>query len=126
MNKRGAVKRLMFEIAYIVFAAIIGLTVLYFVFSSTKDTSFKAKVYAEDLAQTVDTMQVLSAKNIKINYFLPEDFKFNLDENYVYVNDKDIQIKAKYSKKDNNEIKFSRNKDILILEKNEIKQESLI
>ena len=96
MNKRGSVKRLMFEIAYISFAVLIGLSVLVYVYSLTNDTTLKAKIYAEDIANTINSMNNAKAFKIKVTYELPEVYKFNLDQEYVYVNDKEIQIKIKY------------------------------
>jgi len=122
MNKRGSVKRLMFEIAYISFAVLIGLSVLVYVYSLTNDTTLKAKIYAEDIANTINSMNNAKAFKIKVTYELPEVYKFNLDQEYVYVNDKEIKIK--YNNKQNSKISFTRNKDSLVIEKNE--QESLV
>ena len=124
MNKSGSVKRLMFEIAYISFAVLIGLSVLVFVYSLTNDTTLKAKLYSEDLVSTINSMNNAKANKIVLNYEIPEVYKVNIDQDYVYVTDKKIQIKSKYNNKQNSKITFTRNKNNLILEKNE--QESIV
>ena len=124
MNKKGSVKRLMFEIAYISFAVLIGLSVLVFVYSLTNDTTLKAKLYSEDLVSTINSMNNAKAHKIVINYEIPEVYKVNIDQDYVYVNDKEIQVKSKYNNKQNSKITFTRDKNNLILGKNE--QESIV
>ena len=124
MNKRGSIKRLMLEIAYISFAVMIGLAVLVFVYTSTNDTTLKAKLYAEDLVSTINAMNNAEANQIKASFSISEIYKIDIDQDYVYVNDKEIQVKSKYNKKPNSQITFTRNKDTLILEKNE--QESIV
>ena len=123
MDKKGslAIQELMFEISSVAFAVLISLPVLYFVVSYTKDTSFQAKIYAKDIAFTLETMQ-FSKSNIKVNYNLPNNFVFNLDEKYVYIDDSDIsdiKIKKPYKKNKNSLFKFERKNNNLILEKNE-------
>ncbi len=119
MDKKGDTQILMFEIAYISFAILIGLAVLYFVYSNTKDTSFQAKLYSQDIANTIGIMQSVNGNKIIVNYELKENFQFRLDDNFVYVIDEDIIIKSKYAKSKNSEIKFERKDDLLILEKND-------
>lgn len=121
MNKRGDTDRLLFEIAYISFAVFIGLAVLYFVNTSTKDTSFQAQIYAKDISKTIEVMQNLQANKLRVKYELPEEYTFNLGESYVYVTPKDQEKPQKeaYSKKENLIIKFERQGEFIILEKNE-------
>jgi hypothetical protein len=119
MDKRGSTDRLMLEIGYISFAVLIGLSVLYFSFTFSKDTSFESKVFAEDIVMTIETMQFLSADKIKVNYGLPENFGFKIDENKVYINDAKITVQLKYQKKPGVKITSERNGNILVLEKNE-------
>jgi hypothetical protein len=110
----------MLEISYITFAVLIGLSVLYFSFTFSKDTSFEAKVFAEDIVMTIETMQSLSTDKIKVSYGLPENFGFRIDENKVYVNDDKITVQLKYQKKQGTKITSERKGNILILEKNEV------
>ncbi|MBI2672173.1 hypothetical protein HYX16_04530 [Candidatus Woesearchaeota archaeon] len=120
MNKRGSTDRPMLEISYIVFAVLVGLSVFILSFTFSKDTSFEAKVFAEDIVMTVETMQSLSADKIKVSYALPENFGFKIDENKVYVNDDKITVQLKYQKKPGEKITSERKGNILILEKHEV------
>ena len=120
MDKRGSINRLMLEIGYIAFAVLVGLSVLYFSFTFSKDTSFEAKVFAEDIVMTIETMQFMSADKIKVNYELPETFGFKIENNKVYVNDDEITVQLKYQKKPGARITSERNGNILVLEKNEV------
>ena len=120
MNKRGSTDRLMMELGYIAFAVLIGLSVLYFSFTFSKDTTFEAKVFAEDIVMTIETMQFMSADKIRLDYNLPENFGFKIDENKVYINDNEIIVQLKYQKKPGIKITSERNGNILILEKNEV------
>lgn len=119
MNKRGDTQRLILEIAYIVFAIAIGSTILYYINTNTKDIAFQGKIYAEDISATVELMQHLSGDNVKVVYTLPEQFEFNLDDNFVYVDIEDTKIKERYSKNQNINFKFKREGSIIIFEKNE-------
>ena len=118
MNKKGDAQRLMLEIAYISFAALIGLAVLYSVFTYTKDTSFQAKAYAKDIANTLELMQSVNSDNVKVTYDI-KDFQFRLDNQRVYVKDKDSEQSEKYNKKSNIVFTYKIENNKLILEKNE-------
>ncbi len=120
MDKRGDTKQLLFEISFITFAALVGLTVLIYVNSNTKDIGFQANIYSKDIELALNAMQNSDADKIKAVISLPPEFEFNLDNNYIYIKSKDISVKEKYVKKPNAEIKFERTKETLILEKNEL------
>jgi len=120
MNKRGDAKELLFEISFITFAALVGLVVLLYVNSSTKDIGFQAKVYSKDIELVLNAMQNSEAAKIKTIISLPSEFEFILDDKYIYIKSKEISIKEEYVKKPNVEFKFERTKDLLISEKNEI------
>lgn len=119
MDKKGVVNRLMLEIFFLITAAAVGSIVLYFVFISTNDLSLQTKIYQEDLEQTLNKMQTSKAQKITVSYELPENIKFEEKKNKIFLSDGEIDFEVKYLKKDNSEIKFARNKNILILEKNE-------
>ncbi len=119
MNKRGDSRRLMNEVGFILFGLfIIGISI-YFVVSKLNDTTLKARIFGEDIANTLEVMQFLPEENIKISYHLPENFKFDLNENFVLINDGKAEIKVPYRKNHDISLKFKRQKETLILEKNE-------
>ncbi len=119
MNKKGSVERLMLEIAYISFAAIIGLAVLYFVNIRTNDTFFEVNVYVQDLSQTLTQMQQSEASNIKIDYKIPEEYKVKIENNQIKINYDNKEFKSNFQKKENTEFKLSQKEGLLIIEKNE-------
>jgi pyruvate kinase len=119
MDKRGAVKRLLFEISFIVFAVAVSLSVLYFVFIATNDTSLQTKLYQEDLEQVIHQMNIAKANNLKVKYDLPEIFKIEQKNSKFFISDGEVELEIKYEKEEDSEIKAIRDKNILNLEKNE-------
>lgn len=121
MNKRGDIKRLMLEIAYISFAIMIGLSVLYFVNVRTNETSFEAQIYNKDLSQVLTKMQKSKATEIKLKYPIPKIFLVKIENKKLYVNDDKTETVSEFVKEENFEFKLTREGDFLIIEKNEIK-----
>ncbi|MEK6936537.1 MAG: hypothetical protein AABW58_00530 [Nanoarchaeota archaeon] len=119
MNKKGVIDNLLFQVSYVVFASAIGLAVLYFVFVSTSDTSLQTKIYQEDLKQTINKMLSSPAIKLKVDYELPEHIKFNQENNKITLSVGEINLQVSYQQRQNAEIKFTRNKNSLIMEKNE-------
>jgi hypothetical protein len=119
MDKKGVMQRLIFEISYIVFSSAIGLAVLYFVLTSLNDSSLQTKIYAEDMEQTLNTMQLSDADVLKINYALPENIKFIQKDNRIFLSDGEVELEVKYNEKENVALKFNRETEILLMEKYE-------
>ena len=119
MDKKGVMQRLLFEISYIVFSAATGLAVLYLVLTSLNDTSLQTKIYAEDIEQTISTMLASDANVLKVNYALPEKIEFVQKNNKIFLSDGEVELEIKYEDKENIALKFSREQDILLMEKNE-------
>jgi len=120
MDKKGDLQKVFLEVSSIVFAMLIGTSVIYFVYSYSNDTSFKALVYAEDIAITLETMQYLQADKIVYTYELPETYEFKLEKNTVIITDENSIQVADFKKEENVEFKYRREGKKLVLEKNEL------
>ena len=117
MDKKGVVNHLLFELSYIVFATAVSVAALYFVFTVTSDTSLQARIYQKDIEQTLNTISRSPAHELKVTYELPENFKFIQKNSQIYISDGEIELAVNYDK--NVHLKFTREKNNLILEKNE-------
>jgi len=119
MDKKGVIQRFLFEISYIVLSSAIGLAALYFVLTSLNDSSLQTKIYAEDIEQTINTMQISEADVLKIKYNLPENIEFIQRDNKIFLSDGKVELEVEYNEKENMVLKFNREKETLFMEKDE-------